>query len=281
MRGRSRRSAPSRPRSPTWSGRSATRRCTQGRRPHLRRSPRGRTSSSMSCPREAAETILEHLETATAAMAAVQLRVLGGAMARVPDDATAFGHRGAKLMVNIAAMYQRAEERPEHETWASRPGEGALRWRHAAGLRRVRRRRGRGRRPPRVPARDPRAPRPGEASVRPGQPLSPQPERAGGGDEVIRTYRRRATTRCEGGHHEVPAPELSGPLAWRSSSGSPRTSGRRSSTSTSRSGSCPASSAASSCSRSRPRRPCASRTARRCSRTVRSSTRRSTWAATS
>ena len=52
-------------------------------------------------------------------MAAVQLRVLGGAMARVPDDATAFGHRGAKLMVNIAAMYQRAEERPEHEAWAS------------------------------------------------------------------------------------------------------------------------------------------------------------------
>jgi FAD/FMN-containing dehydrogenase len=65
----------------------------------------------------AGETILEHLETATAALAGVQLRVLGGAMARVPDDATAFGHRGAKLMVNIAAMYGGAEERSEHETW--------------------------------------------------------------------------------------------------------------------------------------------------------------------
>ena len=66
-----------------------------------------------------AETILAHLETATAAIAAVQLRVLGGAMARVADDATAFGHRRAKLMVNIAAMDQRVEERAEHETWAA------------------------------------------------------------------------------------------------------------------------------------------------------------------
>ena len=69
--------------------------------------------------RQAAETILAHLETATAPMAAVQLRVLGGAMARVPADATAFGHRDARLMVNVAAMYARAEESPEHDAWAS------------------------------------------------------------------------------------------------------------------------------------------------------------------
>jgi FAD/FMN-containing dehydrogenase len=52
----------------------------------------------------APDAILEHLETATARVAYVQLRVLGGAMARVPGDATAFAHRGAKLMVNLAAM---------------------------------------------------------------------------------------------------------------------------------------------------------------------------------
>ena len=67
----------------------------------------------------AADAILAHLETATAAIAAVQLRVLGGAMARVADDATAFGHRGARLMVNIAAMDPRAETHPEHEAWAA------------------------------------------------------------------------------------------------------------------------------------------------------------------
>jgi FAD/FMN-containing dehydrogenase len=70
-------------------------------------------------PARAGELILEHLETATAAMAGIQLRVLGGAMSHVPDDATAFGHRGAKLMVNIAAMHDRPEERAEHEAWAA------------------------------------------------------------------------------------------------------------------------------------------------------------------
>jgi len=40
-------------------------------------------------------------------------------MARVPADATAFGHRDARLMVNVAAMYARPEERPEHDAWAS------------------------------------------------------------------------------------------------------------------------------------------------------------------
>ena len=68
-----------------------------------------------------AETILAHLETATAAISAVEVRILGGAMANVPDRATAFGHRRAKLMVNIAAMDKRAEERAkrEHEAWAA------------------------------------------------------------------------------------------------------------------------------------------------------------------
>ncbi len=68
-----------------------------------------------SLPPAGAEAILEHLETSSAQMAGVQLRVLGGAMARVPDDATAFGHRGAKLMVNVAATFEEQDELPEHE----------------------------------------------------------------------------------------------------------------------------------------------------------------------
>jgi hypothetical protein len=66
-----------------------------------------------------AEAILEHLETSTAMMAATQLRVLGGAMARVPDYATAFAHRDAKMMANVAAMYQDPSDAPEHDAWAS------------------------------------------------------------------------------------------------------------------------------------------------------------------
>jgi FAD/FMN-containing dehydrogenase len=66
---------------------------------------------------EAAETIIERIQASDAMMAATQIRVLGGAMARVPADATAFAHRGSRIMVNVAAMYQRPEERSRHAAW--------------------------------------------------------------------------------------------------------------------------------------------------------------------
>jgi hypothetical protein len=52
-------------------------------------------------------------------MAVAQLRVLGGAMARVPADATAFAHRGRRIMANVAALYERPEEAAVHEAWAA------------------------------------------------------------------------------------------------------------------------------------------------------------------
>jgi len=67
----------------------------------------------------AAAAMLEHLRAASAPMAAAQIRVLGGAMARVPADATAFAHRDSRIMVNVVAMYQRAEEQPVHEAWVA------------------------------------------------------------------------------------------------------------------------------------------------------------------
>jgi len=66
----------------------------------------------------AAQTIIDHLHTSTAKMAAVEIRVLGGAMARVSADATAFAHRGSRIMVNIAAMYERPDEAVVHQSWA-------------------------------------------------------------------------------------------------------------------------------------------------------------------
>ncbi len=70
--------------------------------------------------RSAAETIINHLKTSTASLAAVQLRVLGGAMARVPVDATAFAHRASRIMVNVAALYERfPDDRPTHEAWVT------------------------------------------------------------------------------------------------------------------------------------------------------------------
>jgi FAD/FMN-containing dehydrogenase len=67
--------------------------------------------------RAEADTILDHLATSTAMMGVAQLRVLGGAVARVPADATAFAHRGNRIMVNVAALYEKVEDRAAQEPW--------------------------------------------------------------------------------------------------------------------------------------------------------------------
>jgi FAD/FMN-containing dehydrogenase len=66
-----------------------------------------------------AEAILEQLPQSTAMMKSVQLRVLGGAMARVPGDATAFAHRDRRMMVNVAAMYADPGEKGIHDAWVA------------------------------------------------------------------------------------------------------------------------------------------------------------------
>lgn len=66
-----------------------------------------------------AETILKHLNQANSMMAMTQLRVLGGAMARVPVEATAFAHRNSKIMANLAAIYQSIDEKAMHEKWVN------------------------------------------------------------------------------------------------------------------------------------------------------------------
>jgi FAD/FMN-containing dehydrogenase len=64
-----------------------------------------------------AATILEYLRASDAPMRVAQLRVLGGAMARVPADATAFAHRRSKIMVNVAAFYQGPADRAVRQGW--------------------------------------------------------------------------------------------------------------------------------------------------------------------
>jgi FAD/FMN-containing dehydrogenase len=64
-----------------------------------------------------AETIMEHLEASDAAMRVAQLRVLGGAVARVPSDATAFAHRASRIMVNVATFYEGADDKDRRAAW--------------------------------------------------------------------------------------------------------------------------------------------------------------------
>jgi FAD/FMN-containing dehydrogenase len=66
---------------------------------------------------QAATTILEHLQASDAAMRAAELRVLGGAIARVPDDATAYANRQRRIMVNLAAFYQGPDDRAGRQQW--------------------------------------------------------------------------------------------------------------------------------------------------------------------
>lgn len=62
---------------------------------------------------------IDHLQASTAPMRVAQLRVLGGAMARVPVEATAFAPRQRRIMVNVAALYERPDEAAQHEAWAT------------------------------------------------------------------------------------------------------------------------------------------------------------------
>ncbi len=67
--------------------------------------------------RDVAGTIVEYLQASDAAVRVAQLRVLGGAMARVPVEATAFAHRKARIMVNVAAFYDGAADRIVRQAW--------------------------------------------------------------------------------------------------------------------------------------------------------------------
>jgi FAD/FMN-containing dehydrogenase len=80
----------------------------------------GRTFFIDSVDRRVADTIVDQLNSTDAQMRVAQLRVLGGAMARVPVDATAFAHRRSKIMVNVAALYGSPDQASVYEPWVHR-----------------------------------------------------------------------------------------------------------------------------------------------------------------
>ena len=64
-----------------------------------------------------ATSIVDAVAASDSPMRAVQLRVLGGAMARVPADATAFAHRSAPIMAVVVALIETPEARERREAW--------------------------------------------------------------------------------------------------------------------------------------------------------------------
>lgn len=66
---------------------------------------------------DTAAAVIERVRTSTAPMRAVQLRVLGGAISRVEPGATAYAHRSARIMTNVAAFYDAPAEIAERAAW--------------------------------------------------------------------------------------------------------------------------------------------------------------------
>jgi FAD/FMN-containing dehydrogenase len=79
----------------------------------------GRTMFVDKIDRDVGEMIVEYLLASDAVMRVAQLRVLGGAMARVPAEATAFAHRSSPIMVNVAAFYEGPEDLARREAWVT------------------------------------------------------------------------------------------------------------------------------------------------------------------
>jgi FAD/FMN-containing dehydrogenase len=67
----------------------------------------------------AAATIFERMQAQPSPTTAVQIRVLGGAMARVRADASAFAHRDRSMMVTFVANHQDADQAASHEAWVA------------------------------------------------------------------------------------------------------------------------------------------------------------------
>ncbi|HEX2128374.1 MAG TPA: FAD-binding oxidoreductase [Solirubrobacterales bacterium] len=66
-----------------------------------------------------AAMIIDTLNESDAVMRVTQLRVLGGAISRVPEDATAYPHRREKIMVNVAAFYTSPEDKLVRDAWVA------------------------------------------------------------------------------------------------------------------------------------------------------------------
>jgi FAD/FMN-containing dehydrogenase len=69
---------------------------------------------------DAIETMLAANAAPSSPMAMIQLRVLGGAMARVAADATAFAHRSAPILATVIVPFDDPATEPAQRAWADR-----------------------------------------------------------------------------------------------------------------------------------------------------------------
>jgi FAD/FMN-containing dehydrogenase len=69
---------------------------------------------------DAIDAMLAATAAPSSPMAMIQLRVLGGAMARVATDATAFAHRSAPIMATVIVPFEDPTTEPAQRAWTDR-----------------------------------------------------------------------------------------------------------------------------------------------------------------
>jgi FAD/FMN-containing dehydrogenase len=79
----------------------------------------GRTTFLNAFPDELAETVLDYVARGTSPLSFAQIRPLGGALARVPVEATAFAHRDKQYMLALINDWDGpgAEDGASHRAW--------------------------------------------------------------------------------------------------------------------------------------------------------------------
>ncbi|MCB9490891.1 MAG: FAD-binding oxidoreductase [Dehalococcoidia bacterium] len=66
------------------------------------------------------EAVIEAMKAASSPFNMIQIRGMGGAIARVPADATAFAHRDARIMLTVLGIwYDPEDDGATHRAWAS------------------------------------------------------------------------------------------------------------------------------------------------------------------
>jgi hypothetical protein len=85
--------------------------------PDYRPTALARTLYLQNFGKDHARTALDALAASDAPLRAVQLRVLGGAVARVRPDATAYAHRTQPIMAVVVSFYVGSEDKPVREAW--------------------------------------------------------------------------------------------------------------------------------------------------------------------
>ena len=68
---------------------------------------------------QAIEIIQRRMAMPSSPTAAVNIRVLGGAVARVANDATAFAHRDRRALIGLYTPYTDLSETARHEAWTA------------------------------------------------------------------------------------------------------------------------------------------------------------------